>query len=247
MHRPSDGRRRTSVAVAVVVAGWAASGCLAPSLPESTVEDADASFAPFDPTPYGLGAHDQLRVTVLNHPELSTQGAGQLVDAEGWLSLPLIGAISVDRRQPEEVRAEIEERLARWIRAPSVTVAVVAYGARQLFVLGHVASPGVYELDRPLTALQALTMCGGFQSGADRDNVVIVRRVNREDLSVCVFDAASPGPDGMIRIEPDDLLFVRQTGSGTFAEQARPVLATWSTVFNAASSVVNTLHTLDYL
>lgn len=239
-------QRRWPALIAALLMAYAGPACLPPSLAESTDEDREfpTDYAAED---YGLGPHDEVLVTVLGHPELSTSSGGQRVDPQGILSLPLIGPVAVDRRMPEDVRSEIETRLAEWIRQPSVSLSVTKYGARRLYVLGHVSNPGAYTLDRPLTALQALSLGGRFESGADRNHIALVRRVGPQELLVHVFNAATPGLDGIVPIQPDDLLFVRQSGAGTFAEQAQPILSTWSSVFSAASSVVNTLHTLDYL
>jgi len=46
----------------------------------------------------------------------------------------------------------------------------------------------------------------------------------------------------MVRIRAGDLMFVRQTGAGTFAEQARPVITTLS---SAVSASMNAWSTID--
>ena len=111
-------------------------------------------------------------------------------------------------------------------------------------VLGHVDSPGEYVLPGPRNVLQALSLAGGFKDGADRANIAVLRPLPDGEIDVHVFDADSPGADGLVAVHSGDLMFVRQTGAGKFAEQARPVLTTMSSVIGTATNVWDTVDRL---
>jgi polysaccharide export outer membrane protein len=168
-----------------------------------------------------LAPGDRLSVVVFRHPEVSTPEQGVLVDAEGRLDLPLVGPIAVAGLTAEAARVRLTHELGRYLREPRVSLNLLEPRGRRVYVFGEVERPGAYALDRPLTALEALTLAGGFRPGADRDQVALLRGT-REALQVHYFDGATPGPDGMVSVHADDFLFVRLSGAGTFREQILP-------------------------
>ena len=67
-------------------------------------------------------------------------------------------------------------------------------------------------------------MGGGVLSGANREEVVIVRRHGEEDIEVIAFNAQTPGPDGLVQVRSEDLVFVQKSGVGSFAESVLPYM-----------------------
>ena len=151
---------------------------------------------------------DVLRVVVRGHDEASSAAEGEPIDAEGELTLPLIGTVRVGGLSLDQARAELARRYSVYIDAPKVALSVVARGTREFYVLGHVERPGPVALSGPLNALQALSFGGSFLMGARRDEVLLIRRAG-DRYDVHVFDASKPGRDGLIDVQPGDLIFVR--------------------------------------
>jgi len=197
--------------------------CQAAPLIESNVQESTISTE-LDWDAYSLGSGDLIAVTVFNHPEFSTPERGERVDLRGDISLPLVGPINLDGQTTEGARQVITEALSEYLVDPAVSISVVEYGSRRVYIFGQVDEPGSYALDRPLNALQALTRGGGFRIDADREMVALMRASGSE-LEVHYFNAATPGIDGLVAVQPGDYIFVRQTGSGTFREQILPYLA----------------------
>jgi protein involved in polysaccharide export with SLBB domain len=224
--RPPRGRarrgRRAAFALGLVAATLLAAACEAPPLVEGNVPRSTLS-SDFDWDAYALGAGDVVSVVVFGHPELSTPERGERVDLQGSLQLPLVGGVPVADLTTEEARLAVRDRLAEFVVDPSVTLSVVEYGSRRVYVLGQVQAPGEQVLDRPITALQALSRAGGFAAGADREIVALMRSRGAE-LEVHYFNAATPGVDGLVAVEPGDMIFVRQSGAGKFSEQVLPYL-----------------------
>jgi polysaccharide export outer membrane protein len=173
-----------------------------------------------DPT---LGPNDVLRVVVLHHPELSTVDDGSRVDAQGLLHLPLAGAFDVRGKSVSVLSEEVRSRLTEFVKGPDVTISVVEHGARRFYLLGQVEKPGPQLLDRPLTALQALSYGGRILPGADREEIVLVRNAIQEP-TVFAFNVVAPSAEAMIPIRPDDLIFVKRSGTGYFTEELLPIL-----------------------
>jgi polysaccharide export outer membrane protein len=193
--------------------------------------------APEPPTRTTLASDDVLRVVVYGHPELSSPEEGTRIDYEGNVSLPLVGAVRVAGGTVTAATSALEEAASRVLRRPSVAVSVIEYAPRTFTLLGEVQQTGRFDLDRPLTALSALSLGGGFREGADREQVALLR-VENDELSVHFFDAATPGPDGYVPVRPDDVLFVRLSGAGTFREQMMPYLQGISSPLGALASLI---------
>ena len=170
-----------------------------------------------------LVENDLVRVTVYGHPEASTRAEGERVDAAGVLGLPLLGPLEVRDLTVDQVRELVAREAARYIRDPKVGVTVLGWAARDFYLLGNVENPGPYPIDRPLTALQALSYGGQFASGARREEVYLLRR-DGDLLRTHRFDATRPGPDGLVAVRPDDILFVARGKSGAFREEVLPYL-----------------------
>jgi polysaccharide export outer membrane protein len=170
-----------------------------------------------------LAPGDRVSVVVFQHPETSTPPQGLVLDTDGKLDLPLVGTVALAGRTLDEARAHLTAEFQRYLREPRVALNLLEAHGRRVYVYGEVDRPGPYPLDRPLTALQALTLAGGFRPGADRDQVALLRG-SREALEVYYFDAATPGPDGLVAVQPNDFLFVRLSGAGTFRDQIFPIV-----------------------
>ena len=204
------------VASCTVLAG----ACTAPPLAVGTVESRVADALP---PPIELGPGDRLSVQVFLHPESSTPPEGAVIDVEGKLDLPLVGPVVLAGMTPDEARAFLAAELGRFLREPQVVLNVLELASRRVYVFGEMERPGAYPLDRPLTALQALSLAGGFRPGADRHQVALLRG-SPDELQVYFFDGATPGSDGLVLVQPDDFLFVRLSGAGTYRDQMLPIV-----------------------
>lgn len=174
-----------------------------------------------------IGPGDLLRVGVFGHPELSTPDfgtpRGTRVDPEGNLSLPLAGAIAVGGLTVSAAREAVSTAFARYVKEPRVDLSVLEFSARRFYLYGEVNAPGSYVLDRPLDLYQALSYGKGFTPAARREEVVLMRG-RPGNLQVHVFDGETPSENGLVVVQPDDLVFVRRSGAGRFSQEALPIL-----------------------
>src|SRR5688572_3800493 len=184
-----------------------------------------------------LSPGDRVSVVVFQHPESSTPPQGVPLDPEGCLDLPLVGTVRLAGLTLDEARARLAEELRQYLREPRVSLNLVEALGQRVYILGDVDRPGAYPLDRPHTALQALSLAGGFRPGADRDQVALLRGT-RDALEVYFFDAATPGPDGLVPVQPNDLIFVRLSGAGTFRDQLLPIVQSFVPPIAALASLI---------
>lgn len=121
---------------------------------------------------YTVNSGDVLRVTVWKEPELS---ADVTVRLDGKFTLPLLGDVMARGRTPEEIAAEVSERLERYVEDAMVIVGVTEARSAQFYVIGQVGKAGAFALGGPITVVQALALAGGFQTFAKRDKIVLIR------------------------------------------------------------------------
>jgi polysaccharide export outer membrane protein len=126
-----------------------------------------------EPEPYRIQPGDVLMVSVWKEEALMAE---VLVRPDGGMSFPLVGDVRASGRTVEEVRAQVNERLSKFIPDPSVTIAVKQIGGNRVYVIGKVNRPGEFTFSRPLDVMQALSMAGGATSFASLDDIQILRR-----------------------------------------------------------------------
>lgn len=124
---------------------------------------------------YRLQPGDQLVVSVWKETELQTE---TIIRPDGGVSLPLAGELRAAGRTVEELRAEIEQRLSKFVPDAAVTVATKAVLGNRIFVLGKVNKPGDFMLARPTDIMQALSLAGGTTPFAELDGIRVLRREN---------------------------------------------------------------------
>lgn len=135
---------------------------------------------PAEEGPYTLDTGDKLRIVVFGQDALSNS---YLVNAEGLISLPLVGNINARGLTTEQLAGAITSRLKQsYIREPSVAAEVEVY--RPFFVLGEVTYPGQYPFVPNTTIENAIAIAGGFTPRAYKDKVTITRKVSGVPMRV---------------------------------------------------------------
>lgn len=161
-----DGRERRPAARAIASAAVALFVSLAPPCALSAQESAPAAEG------YRIGSGDRLQLFVWREAELSRELA---VRIDGFITVPLIGDVRAAGLTPAEVSSAVQKKLAQYVNNPNVTVGVLAAQSAQFFVVGRVARPGAYPLDKPTRFLNALALAGGFLEFAKTDRVLVFR------------------------------------------------------------------------
>src|SRR4029077_8015867 len=133
--------------------------------------------ATVDPN-YSIGPEDILTIDVWKEPEISRTVP---VRRDGKISLPLLNDVQAAGLTPTQLSAEIEGKLHESIIKPQVTVIVTQMSSQRIYILGQVTRGGAYPLVPDLTAVQALSIAGGFTPFANLKKIYIMRTENGED------------------------------------------------------------------
>jgi polysaccharide biosynthesis/export protein len=136
------------------------------------------SLAETDSTDYIIAPNDVLNIFVWKEQELTMDVT---VMSDGKISFPLTGDIIASGRTVAQLRADLTEKLKKFIDAPEVTV-IVKLSNKLIYVIGNVDKQGPFPLHANMTVLQALAMAGGFSQWADQKNIMIIRREKGKDV-----------------------------------------------------------------
>jgi polysaccharide export outer membrane protein len=122
---------------------------------------------------YKVNPGDILEVSVWKEQDLQRQ---LLVNPDGHLAFPLAGDMMAEGKTVEQLRQELAAKLSRFIPEVVVTVAALKVDGNLVYVLGQVARPGVFVMNRTTDVMQAISMAGGPTPFADLDEIRILRR-----------------------------------------------------------------------
>jgi len=166
--------------------------------------------------PYRIGAGDVLRVDVAGRTDLT---GVYTVSAEGALVLPVIGTVQVDSRTLAEIRTDLMRRVSLFDRTgPQVTVAIVEYKSRRVFVLGAVTLPGIYGFAEMPNIWDAIAEAGGPAEDADLSKVEIIAGDAGSGKRSTAVDVGTPVLGGhtenLPRLRPGDTVRVPRIVAG---------------------------------
>lgn len=134
---------------------------------------------PAQATEYLLGPGDVLNINVLGinvwgDNTADTNKSAITVRPDGKFSFPLVGELEVTGQTPAQLTAVLTEGLSRYVRDPIVTLNVVKFRTVRVYVLGEVTKPGVYELDRDHTIMDAIGHAGAFTTYAAKRKITVI-------------------------------------------------------------------------
>ena len=122
---------------------------------------------------YRIHPGDQILVGVFDDPKLPPQQI--TVAPDGKFSYPLIGEVVAGGKTATQLRTEMQTRLAKYINAPSMTLAVTDVKGNVAYVIGQVNKPGAIEMNPAIDVLQALSIAGGLNPYAKGDSIIVIR------------------------------------------------------------------------
>jgi polysaccharide biosynthesis/export protein len=132
-----------------------------------------------------IGPLDKIRIDVYQVENLSGDFR---VDAQGKVQYPLIGQLDAQGLLPSELGQQIAQRLGeRYLRSPSVQVAILEQTEQTITVDGAVRSPGVVAIRGTTTLMRAVALAKGTTEDANPSRVVVFRTVGGQKMAAA-FD-----------------------------------------------------------
>jgi polysaccharide export outer membrane protein len=122
---------------------------------------------------YIIGDGDVLLISVWKDPALTRQVT---VLPGGKFSFPLIGELMAGGKTTAELKAELNEKISKFVPEPILTLEVQSVNSLLIYVLGQVNHPGRFALNSQIDVLQALASAGGLNAFAKRNKIQIYRK-----------------------------------------------------------------------
>ncbi|WP_166359481.1 polysaccharide biosynthesis/export family protein [Pseudomonas akapageensis] len=133
----------------------------------SSVTSADEKAAA-----YLLSPGDLIEVSVWREESLRKEVR---VLPDGSITFPLAGRIEVAGLDTPAVAKKVAAKLEEYIPDPNVSVVIKSIEGNLVYIQGKVVKPGPVQMAGPTAVLQALSMSGGLDKFADKDEIKVVR------------------------------------------------------------------------
>jgi polysaccharide export outer membrane protein len=150
---------------------------------------------------------DDVEIFVFATPELNIV---QKVRPDGKIAVKLFGELLVAGKEPVQVQQELMALYEKQLQVKAITV--IARSSAAVYVTGAVMRPGKVDYLRPMTVLDAVMECGGFdaRAGARRNQVRVLRRDGDQVHSYQLdLDAIlTQGEKGSVFLRPFDTVYV---------------------------------------
>jgi len=128
--------------------------------------------APQQDKDYIIGPEDILEIQVWGNKDLNQ---AVFVRPDGRTSLPLVGEIAVAGKTVQQLQDHLTNVYEKTVKGAVVTVIVREIKSRPIYFIGGFGKPGVMQLTRELTLLQAISVVGGVSPNADAEKGFVLR------------------------------------------------------------------------
>ena len=162
---------------------------------------------------YKIQPGDELEIKFYYAPEFNDR---LVVSPNGHIALPLIGEVSAVSSTAGGLGRIITEAYRSYMARPDATINFRSLAPRSVFVGGEVQTPGVVQLNPPLTVAQAIFSAGGPKYTAQMEKVVVISQEPGGTALHRVVDVDAvlrgKGDPNALQIEAYDVVFVPKSG-----------------------------------
>ncbi len=109
--------------------------------------------------PYTLGRDDVLHIQVRNQPDFT---GDYVIGPEGEIQYSYLGDVKVLGKNKQEIEELLTKMLEKYVRTPQVTVTVVAYNSKAVYIIGEVNRPGKYAMRGDVIKLREAIVAAGL-------------------------------------------------------------------------------------
>ena len=174
--------------------------------PTSTNQKTQPSAASDANAPYKIGPQDVLRIDVWKEEDISRTVP---VRPDGKISLPLLSDVQAAGLTSMQLAGTIREGLTKYITNPQVTVTVTEINSRRVYCNGEFQKAGFLQLLPNMTALQAISSCGGFTQFAKIKGIYILRVEDGKQVQHPFnYKEVLKGKNPDIPLQPGDIIVV---------------------------------------
>ena len=130
-----------------------------------------------DPTGYKLRISDHIRMSIRGESDCKIEG---IIGNDGKVSFPYIGEIVISGLNIKDAAAEVKKKYQTELifRNPIVTIKIIKYSERVVFLTGSVNKKGPYIFPPEVEAMnivEVIARAGGFSDIARKNKVYVTR------------------------------------------------------------------------
>ena len=154
---------------------------------------------------YRLGVNDEVEISIF---AAQNQVVRTRVKEDGSVTVPFVGVVQARDLTARELSARIASQLQSggFFVKPIVNVDVTQFISNVVTVLGNVATPGIYPLDRDMTTSMIIARAGGSRSdGAD---YAMLRRRGDDVQHRVEFGGITGDWNGATRLVAGDTVYI---------------------------------------
>jgi protein involved in polysaccharide export with SLBB domain len=161
---------------------------------------------------YRLRPRDFIRVSVINEADTLIE---RRINSDGTVDIPFLKKlVPVAGLTLTQAQIELANQFRVFFKKPQVTISIVSYAERRVYVSGYVGKPGPVSIppEETLTLGRALSMAGGVLPRGNRSEVTIKR--NRDGYPVVISKDVRRIDDGDepdFVLEDEDQIYVRDS------------------------------------
>jgi protein involved in polysaccharide export with SLBB domain len=135
---------------------------------------------------YIIGSEDVLQISFFGNDELNTKAT---VRTDGMIMLPIIGDLKAAGMTPSQLSDEIEKsKLSQYFKDVQVTIQVVEFKSKKIYVWGQVSKPGELFFGRIPSLIEVLNKAGGLTPDADRTQLRVFSMASNIPLKIVNLD-----------------------------------------------------------
>ncbi|MEJ5366531.1 MAG: polysaccharide biosynthesis/export family protein [Desulfosoma sp.] len=130
---------------------------------------------------YLIAPGDTLEISIYGEPDLVRE---LVVRPDGKVSFPLVGDIRAAGLTTTKIKEIVEGKVKGYIPSANASVIVSQLGSLQFYVIGRVNKPGMFNVSKPLSVLEALALAGGTTPFAKEDRILIIRGHGKDTVKI---------------------------------------------------------------
>ena len=161
---------------------------------------------------YRLRARDFIRVLVINEPDTQIE---RRINSDGTVDIPFLKKlVPVAGLTLTQAQVELSNQFRLYFKKPQVTISIVTYAERRVYVSGYVGRPGPVAIppEETLTLGRALSVAGGVLPRGNRSDVAVKR--TRDGVTFLISKDVRRIDDGDepdFVLEDEDQIYVRDS------------------------------------
>jgi len=135
--------------------------------------------------PYRLQCSDVLDIRYRYTPEFNQEVT---IRPDGRITIPGMGETIATGLTLEQITTEVVKLSQARMKDPEVTITLKEFQKPYVLVGGEVGTPGRIELRGELTAIEAISLAGGFKNSSLHSQVLLLRKIDNDRAETKLID-----------------------------------------------------------